>query len=158
MLRACTANSNWGWFKKDFSKTCKQIHVSRWRRWYTTRVQLRVTPLTANVDLWKPIVTWYVKTSFDTRTLIGPEAFYVIPLRLATNLSTLPTSDFKDSTGEFSKYRKTLTYKVCDIRQMWANIFRFTFWRGVVWTGHNISHRYTKVGVTLLFQFKQLFC
>ena len=33
------------------------------------------------------IVTLYVKTSFDTRTLIGPEAFYVIPrgdLRFAT--------------------------------------------------------------------------
>ena len=33
------------------------------------------------------IVTLYVKTSFDTRTLIGPEAFYVIlrgDLRFAT--------------------------------------------------------------------------
>ena len=35
-------------------------------------------------------------------------------LRFATNLSTLPTNDFYDSTGEFSKYRKSLTYKVCD--------------------------------------------
>ena len=26
----------------------------------------------------------------------------------------LATSDFYDSTGEFSKYRKTLTYKICD--------------------------------------------
>ena len=65
------------------------------------------------------IVTLYVKTSFDTCTLIGPDAFYVIPrgdLRLATCDEPVHITDydFKDSTGEFSKYRKTLTYKVCD--------------------------------------------
>ena len=48
------------------------------------------------------------------------EAFHVIPrgdlrlLRFATNLSTLPINDFYHSTGECSKYRKSLTYKVCD--------------------------------------------
>ena len=48
------------------------------------------------------------------------EAFHVIPrgdlrlLRFATNLSTLPINGFYDSTGECSKYRKSLTYKVCD--------------------------------------------
>ena len=32
--------ANWGWLivKQALSKTCIQIHVSRWRRWYATRV------------------------------------------------------------------------------------------------------------------------
>ena len=51
-LRACMVNSwflNWGWFKQAFSKTCKQIQVSRWRRLYTSRVweqMKRTSPMT----------------------------------------------------------------------------------------------------------------
>ena len=85
------------------------------------------------------IVTSYVKRhSILARWLA--EAFHVIPwgdlrlLRFATNLSTLPINDFYDSTGERSKYRKSLTYKVCDAvhtrpphiaRPVYVNVSKF---------------------------------
>ena len=72
------------------------------------------------------------------------EAFFGGDLRFAT-------SDFYDSTGEFSKYRKALTYKICDAvhtRPPW--IARPVYVKceqissdlrpGEVWCGQGITH------------------
>ena len=71
--------------------------------------------------------------------------------------STLSASDFKDSTGEFSKYRKILTYKACEAvhtrppqvaRPVYVKCQQMspgaTSWRGMVWTGHICRRKSTR--------------
>ena len=103
-----------------------------------------------------------VKTSFDTCTLIGWSIFrnssrgltfcdlqWTCPHYCLVVYDAAPSSsDFKDSTGEFSKYRKTLTHKFCKAihtrppqvaRPIYVSKCLWGLRPGEVWCGQGIS-------------------